>query len=121
MSDTTKAPKRSAEEIEADLARTRSELTDTVNLLSNRLSPKTQLDNAKQTAKATAADLNEKAMAWADTAAGKAASFAETASVKSKDVVEEAAEGDPKAIAIIGGVVAGAAAIIAAAFLRRGR
>ena len=119
MSDSSKAPKRSAEQMEADLARTRAELTDTVNVLSERLSPKTQIENAKQTAKATAADLNDKAMAWADTATGKAAGFAETASVKAKDVVEEAAEGDPRAIAIIGGVVAGAAALIAGAFLRR--
>ena len=119
MSDTSKAPKRSAEEIEADLARTRAELTDTVNILSERLSPKTQIENAKQTAKAAAGDLNEKAMAFADTAAGKASEFAETASVKAKDVIEEAAEGDPKAIAIIGGAVAGAVLLVTALIRRR--
>ncbi len=60
MSDSSKAPKRSAEEIEADLAHTRAELTDTVNILSERLSPKTQIENAKQTAKAAAGDLTRR-------------------------------------------------------------
>jgi hypothetical protein len=122
MSDTTTpapAPKRSAAEIEDDLARTRDELTDTVNALSARLNPKTQLDNAKATAKATAVDLNEKAMAVADNAAGTVADLAEKASLKGKSLAEDAAAGDVKAVAIITGVVAAAASLVAAAFFRR--
>lgn len=122
MSDTTApapAPKRTAAEIEDDLARTRDELTDTVNALSARLNPKTQLDNAKETAKATAVDLNEKAMALADNAAGTVADLAEKASLKGKSLAEDAAAGDVKAVAIITGVVATAASLVAAAFFRR--
>lgn len=110
--------RRSAEEIEADLARTRAELTDTVNLLSERLSPKAQLEHAKQSAREAASDLNQRAAEWADTASGAAASFAETVSLKSKDLVDDATEGDPRAIAILGGLAAGVA-VIATAVWRR--
>lgn len=88
----TEQPKRSAADIEADLQRTRAELTDVVNELSNRLDPKA---NAK---------------AVADKAKVKAAEFAE----KAKTVPSDAGDGDANAIGIL---AAAAATAGLAAFL----
>ncbi|MEZ7898941.1 MAG: DUF3618 domain-containing protein [Flaviflexus sp.] len=83
------APKRSAEDIEADLQRTREELTNAVNELTNRLNPKT---NAK---------------AAADQAKQKANEFAASA----RGVADDAGRGDASAI----GILAAAAATVALA------
>lgn len=97
MSETR--PTRTAAEIEADLARTRSELTATVNELSDRLNPRTQLNAAKESARAAAADFSTRAREMGDRAAG----------------------GDPTALAIVAGVIATAAGVVIGAVLRRKR
>ncbi|HLS13581.1 MAG TPA: DUF3618 domain-containing protein [Beutenbergiaceae bacterium] len=48
MSEQPETRKRSAQEIEADLARTRQELTRTVDELSERLDPRRQMTNFAQ-------------------------------------------------------------------------
>ena len=48
MSEQPETRKRSAQEIEADLARTRQELTRTVDELSERLDPRRQMSNFAQ-------------------------------------------------------------------------
>ena len=91
----TEQPKRSAADIEADLQRTRQELTEVVNELSGRLDPKT---NAK---------------AAADKAKAKATEFAE----KAKAVPTDAGNGDANAIGIL--VAAAATAGLAALLIFR--
>jgi hypothetical protein len=84
--------KRTAEEIEADLARTRSELTRTVNELSDRLDPRTQVEAARTAA-------TEKARTFAD----------------------DVRTGEPRAVAVAGGAVAFLGLLIVAAARGRGR
>lgn len=126
----SKAPKRTAAEIEAEIAQTRTDLTETVNALTDRLSPKNQLAGAKESAIAAADKLADKAAGFLSTAGEATVSFADDATemartlvdevkVKAKSLADDAVEGDPKALAIISGAVAGTAALIAAAFLRR--
>lgn len=74
--------KRSAAEIEKDLQRVREEMTATVNELAARLDPKRLKDDAKISAQQK---LNQ----------GKA---------KAQTLANDAAAGDTKSIAIIGGV-----------------
>lgn len=83
--------KRSAEEIEADIARARLELTSTVEELSDRLDPRAQVDAVRTAATA------------------KAQTFA-----------GDVKKGEPKAVAIAGGVVAFVGLMIVGA-ARRGR
>lgn len=83
--------KRSADEIQKDIERVRDEMTATVNELAARLDPKTLANDAKQTAKVKLDESKAKAQALAN----------------------DAAAGDTKSIAIIGGVALGVAAIIA--------
>lgn len=86
------APKRSIDDIEADLQRTREELTSSVNELVERLDPRTKAKEA------------------ADGAKERAGEF----SAKAKSVAADAQQGDTQAI----GILAGAAATAAlAAFL----
>lgn len=75
--------KRSAEDIEADLQRTREELTAAVNELTTRLSPKANAKAAADNAKASAAQF-----------AGRA-----------KGVASDAGAGDPSALGIIAAAV----------------
>lgn len=89
MSD---APKRSAADIEADLQRTRQELTEIVDELATRVDPKA---NAK---------------AAADQAKVKANEFA----AKAKAVPTDASQGDTVAIGIL---VAAAATVLLAGYL----
>ncbi|WP_182171331.1 DUF3618 domain-containing protein [Flaviflexus equikiangi] len=89
MSD---APKRSAADIEADLQRTRQELTEIVDELATRVDPKA---NAK---------------AAADQAKAKANEFA----AKAKAVPADASHGDAVAIGIL---VAAAATVLLAGYL----
>lgn len=95
----TENPARTADQIEADLAQTRLELTGTVNELSDKLNPKTQLNVAKDQARVKVAGLQAQA----------------------KDVGDRAAGGDPTAIAIVAGAVVAAAGLIASLILRRKR
>ena len=82
MSDET--PKRSVHDIEADLQRTRDELTNSVNELANRLDPKA----------------NVKAVT--DSAKSKVSEFAS----KAKALPGDASEGDSSSIAILAGSAA---------------
>ncbi|TRW46527.1 DUF3618 domain-containing protein [Georgenia yuyongxinii] len=83
--------KRTAEEIEADLARTRRDLTSTVNELSDKLDPRNQVEAARTAAQA------------------KARTFA-----------DDVSSGQPKALAIAGGAVAFVGLLVVAAARRRG-
>lgn len=85
----SEAPKRSAADIEADLQRTRQELTEVVNELTTRLDPKA---NAK---------------AAADQAKVKANEFV----AKAKTVPADAQDGDASAIGIL--AAAAATAVLA--------
>lgn len=60
------AKKRTQAEIEADLAKTRMDLTNTVNELSDRLDPRAQIDAAKQGAQAAATVAGDRAKAFRD-------------------------------------------------------
>lgn len=60
------ARKRTPAEIEADLAKTRMDLTNTVNELSDRLDPRAQVDAAKESAKAAANAASARAMGFKD-------------------------------------------------------
>lgn len=82
--------RRTPEQIEAEILRTRSQLTDTVNELSDRLDPRAQIDTAKEVA-------TEKARTFAD------------------DVRRR----DPKALATLGASVAAAALLIVLKARRR--
>ncbi len=83
-------PKRSAEDIERDIRRTREDLTNSVNELAGPIDPKT---NAK---------------AAADAAKFKANEFGN----KAKGVANDATAGDPTSIGIVAGAVATAALAI---------
>ncbi|WP_182353216.1 DUF3618 domain-containing protein [Flaviflexus huanghaiensis] len=83
----SEAPKRSAADIEADLQRTRQELTDVVNELSARLDPKAN-------AAAAADEVKEKANEFI---------------AKAKAVPVDASEGDSTAIGILAATAATAA------------
>ncbi|MFT0847289.1 DUF3618 domain-containing protein [Actinomycetaceae bacterium L2_0104] len=99
---------RSAEQIENDLKRTREDLAATVNELAGRLDPKNLAKEAGDQAKV-------KINAFTNTAKEKATSFSE----KAKRTVDDAKNGDARALAILGG---GAAAVIAGiALVLRGR
>lgn len=83
--------KRSAEEIQRDIERVRDEMTATVNELAARLDPKSLANDAKQTAKIKV----------------------DESKAKAKTLANDAAAGDTKSIAVIGGVALGIAALIA--------
>ena len=98
MSHATEQPrKRTSEEIEADLARTRLDLTSTVNELSDKLDPRRQMDAAKDSARAAASAAGEKAKSFAG----------------------DLGSGDRKAMGALGAVLAAGIALIAVA--RRAR
>ncbi|MDD9207066.1 DUF3618 domain-containing protein [Georgenia sp. 10Sc9-8] len=90
--------KRTPEEIEADLARTRLELTTTVDELSERLDPRRQVEALKTEATATLNEVTDRAKAF-------------TERVKS---------GDTTALGILGGSVA-AVALLVVLKVRQGR
>ncbi|PFG40234.1 uncharacterized protein DUF3618 [Georgenia soli] len=73
------ARKRTPAEIEADLAKTRIDLTNTVNELSDRLDPRAQVDAAKESAKAAA----------------------NAASARAKGFKDDVAAGDPKTLGVL--------------------
>ena len=80
--------KRTAAEIEADLQRTREELTQAVDQLSARVDPRRQVEEIRNQARAKFAD----------------------ASAQGKSFAEDVKAGNPKAIATLG---AAAAAVLA--------
>ncbi|MPV36855.1 DUF3618 domain-containing protein [Georgenia subflava] len=84
------AKKRTPEQIEADLAKTRLDLTNTVNELSDRLDPRAQVDAAKESARAAAKEAGEKAKVFKD----------------------DVTSGDPKALGLLGAGIAVVALIV---------
>ncbi|HLT83727.1 MAG TPA: DUF3618 domain-containing protein [Phototrophicaceae bacterium] len=89
--------KRTPEQIQADLARTRQELAGSVDELSTMLDPREQIKEARTSLKAAVSRTGESAR--------HAAKGAET---KAQSLLDDAKGGDPKAIGIVG---AGAAAL----------
>src|SRR5659263_787204 len=85
----SKAPKRTAAEIEAEIAQTRTDLTETVNALTDRLSPKNQLAGAKESAIAAADKLADKAAGFLSTAGETTVSFADDATEMARTLVDE--------------------------------
>lgn len=105
----TAEEKRTPQDIEADLARTRAELARSVDELSTMIDPRTQVREAKDNLKAALHRSKESAQ-----------HAGEGAGAKAKSLLEDVRTGDPKAIGILGAgvaVVAAAAALLA----RRGR
>ncbi|HLT83894.1 MAG TPA: DUF3618 domain-containing protein [Phototrophicaceae bacterium] len=94
--------KRTPEEIEADLARTRQELASSVDELSTMLDPRVQLKEAKE-------NISTAAKHAVDGAGAKAQAF-----------LEDVKSGDPKAIGLVGAGAAAVAAVIALAARRSG-
>jgi len=92
--------KRTPEQIEADLARTRQELASSVDELSTMLDPRVQLKEAKE-------NISSAAKHAVDGAGAKAQS-----------ILDDAKSGDPKAIGILGAGVAAVAAVVALAARR---
>lgn len=88
--------KRSAEEIQKDIERVREEMTATVNELAARLDPKLLAADAKMAAKEKV-DLTK---------------------VKAQALASDAAAGDTKSIAIIGGVALAVAGLIVRKILK---
>lgn len=96
---------RSAEQIEVDLQHTREALANTVNELAGRLDPKNLVKEAGDQAKV-------KINAFTDSAKGRASSFSEAAT----QTVNDARNGDSRALAILAGasvaVLAGIAVLV---------
>lgn len=88
MSEEAQPRKRTAAEIEADLAKTREELTRTVDELSGRLDPRNQ---------------------------------AKAAADKGRAFVDDVKSGEPRAVRVVGGVLAAVAGIVGIAILRKNR
>ncbi|GAA4285972.1 DUF3618 domain-containing protein [Georgenia daeguensis] len=85
------ARKRSQAEIEADLARTRLDLTNTVNELSDRLDPRAQVSAAKESARTAAKEAGDRA----------------------KEFKDEVAAGDPRSLGVlVAGLAAAGVAIL---------
>jgi len=92
--------KRTPEQIEADLVRTREELASSVDELSTMLDPRVQLKEAKE-------NISSAAKNAVDDVTAKAGS-----------VLDRVKAGDPKAIGILGAGAAAVAAVIALAARR---
>jgi hypothetical protein len=78
MSDsatTGPAPKRSIEEIEADLARTREEMAETLGVLADKVNPKLQAARVSRRTQEVAEGLEETARATANTLGARARRF----------------------------------------------
>ena len=94
------APERSVEQIEADIARTREELAETLGVLADKVNPKLQAARAAENAKITASSLATRARAAAESASTAAQRFA-----------GDVAKGRPKAVtlaAVVAGLATGA-------------
>lgn len=99
--------KRTPEQIEADLARTRVELASSVDELSSMLDPREQIKDATSNLRAALSRTGESAR--------HAAKAAET---KAQALLEDVKAGDPKAIGIVGAGVAAVAVLTAIASRR---
>ena len=93
---------RTPEEIEADLARTRMDLADSVNELSTMLDPRVQLKAAKTNI------------------ATSAKHSAAAAEAKARSFLDDVKSGDPKAVGFLSAGLATVAAVAALAARRRG-
>lgn len=98
---------RSPAQIEADLARTREDLTATLNELVDQVDPRKAAQRGKESAQAAVADLSERAK---DTAAELQA--------KGKQTIEDAKAGDTRARGLIAGAGVGLA-LVGALILHR--
>lgn len=94
---TEPAPKRSMEEIEAEIARTREEMAETLGVLADKVNPKLQAARASRRTKEVAGSLAESAKATAHTVSERARRFG-------KDVSRR----KPKALGVVA-LVAGVA------------
>jgi len=92
--------KRTPEQIEADLVRTREELASSVDELSTMLDPRVQLKEAKENISSAAKNA------------------VDDVSAKASSVLDRVKAGDPKAIGILGAGAAAVAAVIALAARR---
>jgi len=91
------ARRRTPAEIEADLAKTRMDLTNTVNELSDRLDPRVQVDAAKESARAAA----------------------DAASAHAKGFKDDVVAGDPKTLGVLAAGLATAGIAILVKLRRR--
>ncbi|MEE6281883.1 DUF3618 domain-containing protein [Georgenia sunbinii] len=97
--------KRSTQQIETDLERTREELARSVDQLSTMIDPRVQIQGAKDNLKAAL-----------DRSKDSAQHAAEGAGAKARSLLEEVKQGDPKAIGTVGAglaIVAAAVTILA--------
>ena len=101
--------KRTPEEIQADLVRTREELASSVDELSTMLDPREQFKQAKDNIKA--------AFSRSGDSARHAAKDAES---KAQSLLGDLKAGDPKAIGIVGAGVA-TVAVVTVLAVRRAR
>jgi ElaB/YqjD/DUF883 family membrane-anchored ribosome-binding protein len=110
---------RTVAEIEADLARTRGELADTLDSLKERLNPKVRAGELAEQAKAQASTLAEQAKAQASTLAEQAKAITENASVQAKSFADDVVARKPRALAIVGVAIALVVVGVVAAARRR--
>ncbi|PYF98425.1 Protein of unknown function [Georgenia satyanarayanai] len=99
--------KRTPEQIQADLARTRQELAGSVDELSSMLDPREQIKEARSSLKAAVGRTGESAR-----------HAAKAAEAKAQSLLDDAKGGDPKAIGIVGAGVAALAAVLTVAARR---
>ena len=92
-----KSAARSVEDIEAEIQRTRLAMQSTVDELTSRLDPRTQVKSVTEKAKASAADLGKKA----------------------QDTMDDAKKGDPTALATLASIATGLAVVAGVAIWRR--
>lgn len=92
-----KATTRSVEEIEAEIQRTRLAMQSTVDELTGRLDPRTQVKSVTAKAKAGVADLSKKA----------------------QDTVDDAKNGDPTALATLASIATGLVVVAGIVIWRR--
>jgi hypothetical protein len=109
QSDATPQRQRTVPEIEADLARTRVELAETLEALKDRMDPRIRAEELAEQAKEKASDVAEQAKTLAGTAATQAKRFA-----------DDVAARKPRALAVAGAVVAVLAGAVVLATRRRG-
>ncbi len=108
-SEAEKKPPRTIEQIEADLARDREELSATLDALKVELDPRTQAEHLKTFANEKAAVVREQAASAYDAVGARAKQFAD-------DVVERR----PSALAIVAGVTV-AVVLVVVVVARRSR
>ncbi len=99
---------RTVEEIEAEIQRTRLAMQSTVDELTHRLDPRAQVEDVKEKLKTQAADFQ-------NLAKERAEQFKKLA----EDTIDDARQGQPRAIATIAGIGAAAALLVGIALIRR--